>query len=235
MVLAGDSGRVECRFQFLFSGVWNTGGVEEVLAGVPPDVVPQWEDSCFVVHSPLWHSPGKSEGKSESCTFHCSKPLHLAGWWGEGGRGAGWKGPETRTEVCFGPDSGSDARGSSFPAPRIHAQLLAGGSVPFLHWRWLGLLALSSVHYIGRWPRGNARNGILFRVSLAGVDLQVVWWAHSLWQDRHEDSLLGWQHKPAVPEGANYGVHLVLEDFQGRFLPWAIFVRSPECGGPPDG
>ena len=82
------------------------------------------------------------------------------------GWGAGWKRPETRTEVCFGPNSGSDARGSSFPAPRIHAELLAGGSVPFLHWRWLGLLALSSVHYIGRWPRGNARNGILSRVSL---------------------------------------------------------------------
>ena len=40
--------------------------------------MPQWEDACFVVHSPLWHSPGESEGKSESCTFHCSKPLYLA-------------------------------------------------------------------------------------------------------------------------------------------------------------
>ena len=65
------------------------------------------------------------------------------------GQGAGRKGPETPTQVCFGPDSGSDARGSSSPAPRIRAELLTGGLVPFLHWRWFRLLALPSVHYIG--------------------------------------------------------------------------------------
>ena len=43
----------------------------------PPHQVTQWEDCCFVVHSLLWHSPGESEGKSESCTFHCNKPLYL--------------------------------------------------------------------------------------------------------------------------------------------------------------
>ena len=172
MVLVCDSGRVECLFQFLFSGVWNSGRVEEVLAGVPPDAVPQWEDSCFVVHSPLWHSPGKSEGKSESCTFHCSKPLHLA-------RGQAEKGLRPKQKSASNQTQGQMHKGLPFLPPGFAPH--CSQEVQCLSYIGDGSVYLLCPVSITLEGDPEVMHGIgSFYGCPLDVDLQVVWWAHSL-------------------------------------------------------